>query len=285
MIPRPLLIAALSALVLSGCTGPGLGAHAGDSVSIVYTYVDANTGAVLRADQRLTFVYGSSSGLGAAVDEALEGLGVNGSITLTLPAYGERVEVSRFLPAIPTHQSAPRAEFEQFVVRNPPVGHVFPAYGIYNGIVTSVGNTTIEFDVVAEPGQRNTVASVGAVLVTTPVDGELHRVLEPTVGATFTVSPPNPLQPSTPLGLTPGAYRTEGATETSIVYGRSPSTQPDLVGKDLHITVRILAITPATQPFPTSGNYGVRQSPQVHGDPAEILGGSLPSGSPGGHQH
>lgn len=282
--PRPLLAllaAAALALLVSGCFGvPPGAADTGDSVSIRYTAYDLDSGAVLRENRTKDFDVGSgASGLGEQLERAVRGHKANDTFTVTVrddPAleYKGVVEVNRSLAPIPIIQSAPRADFEQYV-GPASVGQVFPAYGIYDGVVTEVGNGTVTFRIQAEDGQEDPVPSVGATLVTHVGATHLERTLDPNVGTTFAISPPSPFQPSTPLGLEPGSYKVLGATETKLQYGYSAG-EPDLVGRDLRIVVTVLDVQENAAPVPTSGNFGVRDSPQVNGDPSSVLGQPLP---------
>ena len=286
----PVLASAALALALSGCFGvPPGSADTGDSVTIRYTAYDLDSGAALRENRTATFVVGSgSSGLGQQVERAVRGHLPNETFTVTVRDdasldYGGLVEVNRTLAPIPIEQSAPRADFEQYV-GPASVGQTFPAYGIYDGVVTEVGNTTVHFRIQAEDGQEDPVPSVGATLVTHVGETELTRELRPVIGQTFTIAPPSPFQPSTPLGLEPGSYKVLGASETKLQYSRSASTEADLIGKDLRVQVTVLSVEPLAEPVPTDGNFGVRSSPVVNGDPSSVLGGEpVPTGPTDGH--
>jgi hypothetical protein len=272
MIPRLLLTLAVLALFAgAGCTGPGVGPQPGDTVDLSYAIADSN-GTVLRSVVTTSFVYGTEhSGLGTPVDDALRGHRTNETVTITLPAYGERVEIARALAPIEGNQSASRADFTTYV-GEPTLGKTFQAYGIYTGVVSGFDNDTVFFHVVAQDGLETPVPTVGATLVTHVVRGNLTRTLDPVVGATFAIQPPSPFNPSTPLGLPAGSYKVLGATDASLQYGRSISPDPDLTGKDLTVQVTITRIGHAVAPIPTSGNFGVRSSPQVKGDPSSVLG-------------
>jgi hypothetical protein len=291
------LAAGLLAVGLSGCFGvPPGSADTGDQVNIRYSVFDLATGAPLRENRTVAFVVGSgTSGLGDQVERSVRGQLPNETYTVTVrddPSldYSGLVEVNRTLAPIPIEQSAPRGDFEQFV-GPASVGQVFDAYGIYDGVVTEVGNDTVFFRIEAEQGQEDPVPSVGAILVTHVGETELTRTLEPVVGQTFTIAPPSPFAPSTPLGLEPGSYRVIGATEATLMYSRSASTETDLIGRDLRVEVTVLAVQPVAQAVPTEGNFGVRNgSPQVNGDPSSVLGQPLPSGGTAaadshGHPH
>jgi FKBP-type peptidyl-prolyl cis-trans isomerase 2 len=295
---RPLasvLAAAAAVVLLSGCFGmPPGAADTGDAVTIRYTAYDLETGDLLRENRTVAFAVGSgTSGLGDAVERAVRGHLANDTFTVTVrddPAldYGELVEVNRTLAPIPVVQSAPRRDFEQFV-GPAAVEQTFPAYGIYDGLVTEVTNDTVHFRIVATDGQEDPVPSVGAVLVTHVGETELVRELRAIDGATFSVAPPTQAQPNTPLGLAPGSYKVLGMTDSKLQYGHAQSA-PDLAGRDLRVVVTVLEVTPAAaDPVPTSGNFGVRSSPQVNGDPTTVLGSPVPSGeapaADDGHGH
>ena len=280
---KPLLLAlALCATLAAGCMGtPPGSAKAGDSVTIEYSAFDLASGDALRQNRTVTFTVGEGeSGLGSAVEASLRGHRANETYTVDVrddPTldYSTSIAVNRTLSAIPTNQSAPRADFTQYV-GEPSVGQTFDAYGIYTGQVTNVTNDTVSFQVVAEDGQEDPVPSVGATLVTHVTPTALVRRLDPVDGATFTIQPPSPFQPTTPLGLQAGSYKVVGATDTQLLYARSASAQTDLVGRDLRVVVHVLEITSAQAPVPTGGNFGVRHSPQVSGDPGAL--GSTPTG-------
>ncbi|MHB1261956.1 MAG: hypothetical protein ACYC2H_09610 [Thermoplasmatota archaeon] len=458
-----LLAAAALALLVSGCFGvPPGAADTGDSVSIRYTAYDLDSGAVLRENRTADFAVGSgTSGLGEQLERAMRGHKANETFTVTVRddaalQYSGVVEVNRSLAPIPIVQSAPRADFEQYV-GPATVNQVFPAYGIYDGIVSSVttgdialsgpdsgssvsgsnpdgnamqtvvgsfwhqdtdrngsfnsgdilwlrsshdtnpvgrigdvaltgaqrgmplaSNTTtsllgverhfcfvdgngdrayapseaafaaagdtlragdvrltsaggaagsiptptevgkacmsfkgtlmsqmgvlyidvdgnsrltfgaVSFRIQAEDGQQDPVPSVGATLVTHVGETQLLRTLEPNIGTTFAISPPSQFQPSTPLGLEPGSYKVLGATATKLQYSHSTGA-PDLVGRDLRVQVTVLDVQENAAPVPTGGNFGVRSSPQVNGDPSSVLGQPLPTpahdGGDDGHGH
>jgi FKBP-type peptidyl-prolyl cis-trans isomerase 2 len=287
------LLPVLATLLLAGASGcfgvPPGAADTGDEVSILYTAYDLESGAVLRENRTADFAVGDgTSGLGEQVERSLRGHKAGETYTVTVrddPAldYTGVVEVNRTLAPIIAVQSAPRSDFEQFV--GPAhVNQTVPAYGVYDGIVTEVGNDTVTFRIQAQDGQEDLVPSVGATLVTRVGPTELTRELRPNVGATFAIAPPSPFQPSTPLGLAPGSYKVLGATETKLQYSRAAG-EPDLVGKDLRVVVTVVDVREAAAPMPTSGNYGARDSPQVDGDPSSVLGRPLPTGEPADHDH
>lgn len=288
---RPLLASALLVALLSGCFGlPEGAAGTGDLVTIRYTAEDLDTAATLRSNETASFDVGSgASGLGMQVERAVRGRKAGDEFTVTVRddpslGYHERVEVPRGLQDIEAVQSAPLGEFQQFV--GPAAVNVtFPAYGIYTGRVLAVTNSTVTFRVEAEDGQLDDVAVVGSVLETRVGDGILQRRLNPLEGATFTIQAPGQFQ-STPLGLEPGSYRVEGATDDDLVLLRS-TAEEDLLDRDLRITITVVAVTPADRPVPTDGNFGVRpSSPVVSGDPNAALGKPEPAeGEPAGDTH
>jgi hypothetical protein len=279
-----LVATVLATLVVSGCTGYGPGPDPRDAVTVRYDLHYAGNGTLIRSNLTETFVVGDQSSMfGKPVDDEIMQRRLGESFEVDLAGYGETVHVNRSLAAIPVFQSAPRADFEQFVGAAS-VNQTFPAYGIYDGVVTEVTNDTVFFRILAIDGQEDPVPSVGATLVTTIGETDLLRDLRPNVGQTFVISPPSPYQPSTPLGLDPGAYIVRGASDTQLEYGRSPLgdpalfNDPKIVGKDLVVEVQILAIQPEPEP---SGNYGVR-SPRT-ADP--LLTGEPIPGSSAAHTH
>lgn len=288
-----LLAIVLAAILAAGCLGvPPGAADVGDTVTIEYTAYDLESGVALRENRTATFSVGDgTSGLGQEVERSLRGRMPGDAYEVEVvddPSldYNQLVEVNRTLATIPRQQTAPRADFAQFV-GEPTVGQTFAAYGIYTGRVTEVTNDTVAFQIEAEDGQEDAVPSVGAVLVTHVGETEITRELRPEVDATFVIAPPSPFQPSTPLGLQPGAYLVVGASEDKIQYSRSASAEADLVGRDLRVEITVVDVTEVEAPVPTGGNYGVRPSRQVEGDPSSVLGQPLPTGSGegDGHQH
>jgi FKBP-type peptidyl-prolyl cis-trans isomerase 2 len=281
-LPCLILLAVVAALA-AGCVGvPAGAADNGDSVTITYTAKDLATGAVLRDNRSATFTVGAGdSGLGVQLEKAIRGHKAGDAFTVTVHSdpsldYGGLVEVNRTLSPIPRNQTAPRSDFTNYV-GEPTLGKTFAAYGIYTGVVTGADNDTVSFDIIASEGQRDPVASVGAILVTHLDGGLLQRQLDPDVGANFTIQPPSPFQPQTPLGLQPGSYKVIGATASKLQYARSSSQSSDLIGKALSYEVAVEQVTPVEQAVPTGGNFGVRSSPQVLGDPTSVLGSPLPS--------
>lgn len=280
-LPVLLAATAFALLAVSGCFGlpPGAAGH-GDVVTVHYTAHDLATGQVLRNDRTVSFTLGSGdSGLGLAFERAVRGQAAGTTFSFEVHgdsslAFTDPVNIDRALSPIPRHQSVPRSEFDATPFKPATVGKEFDAYGIYKGVVTSVNETLVAFTVSAKSeAQREPVPSVGAVLLTTMTDSHLLRSLEPTVGATFVIQPPSPFNPSTPLGLTPGSYKVVGATATQLQYLHAQSTASDLIGKELRFTVTIDNVADSTgEVEPVDGNYGVRQSPQVNGDPASVLG-------------
>jgi len=286
MNARGVLILAAAVALAAGCLGvPPGSADTGDSVTIQYSARDLANGNLLRDNRTATFTVGAGdSGLGLAVEKAMRGHRQGDVFTVTVqhdPSldYSAAASVNRTLAPIPTNQTAPRSDFTNYV-GEPTIGKTFPAYGVYTGVVTQADNDTVWFEVQATDGQQDPVASIGAVLVTHVMPGMLMRSLDPVNGSTFAIQPPSPFQPTTPLGLQPGSYRVVGATADKILYARSASTESDLIGKSLRVDVTVVQVTTVESPVPTGGNFGVRSSPQVHGDPSSVLGaGSSPTAS------
>lgn len=287
------LVPLLLALVLAataGCTGlPAGSADFGDTVNVRYSVMDDN-GNVLRTERTATFALGSgASGLGLGFERALRGALPGENLTFTIhddPSlrFGKTVEVARDLSAIQKHQSAPRNDFESNV--GPAgIGQQFAAFGIYTATVTAVTANEVSFLIETRDNatQRDPVASVGAILVSTPDATQIHRRLDPDVGRTFVISPPSQFSPQTPLGLAPGSYRTEGATDDKIVYAFSTSGALDLVGRSLSFNVAIVRIVAGDHEVePVDGNYVARPTPYVNGDPTTVLTGTSTSA---GHTH
>jgi len=280
MSPRALLMAAAALALAAGCLGvPPGSADNGDSVTIQYTAHFLDNGTVLfgRDNRTATFTVGAGdSGLGKALESAVRGHRQGDAFTVAVPHdhsldYSAAAAVNRTLSPIPSNQSAPRSDFTNYV-GEPTIGKTFPAYGVYTGVVTQADNDTVWFEVRATDGQQDPIPSVGAVLVTHVMPTMLMRRLDPVNGSTFAIQPPSPFQPSTPLGLQPGSYRVVGATADQILYARSSSTESDLIGRALSFDVQVVQVTHVEATVPTGGDFGVRSSPQVSGDPRSVLG-------------
>lgn len=285
----PLLLALVLA-VTAGCTGlPAGSANFGDTVSIRYSVTD-DAGMVLRSERTATFTLGSgASGLGLGFERALRGALPGDNLSFTIHndpslGFGKTVEVARDLSPIQKQQTAPRRDFESNV-GPAAVGQQFAAFGIYTATVTSVAANEVAFTIETRDNatQQDPVASVGAILVSTPDAMQIHRRLDPDVGRTFVISPPSQFSPQTPLGLAPGTYRTEGATDTMIQYAYSSSGALELVGKSLSFQVAIVRIVAGNHDIePVDGSYVARPAPYVNGDPASAL--ATDPASPG-HTH
>ena len=289
-----LLLAALAALLLSGCAGltglPAGSADLGDTVTVRYSVTDLD-GNVVRSERTTTFVLGSgTSGLGLGFERGLRGALPNENVTFTVSddpslAFGKTVEVPRALQGIPQRQDAPRRDFEANV-GPAAVGQQFAAFGIYTATVTGVTADRVNFTIEAGEHQRDPVNSVGAYLVSEPDGTTIHRSLEPNVGMTFTINPPTATNPSTPLGLAPGTYKTLGATDTMLQYAHSSSGSVDLLGKDLRFKATILRLTAGSDGIqPVDGNYAARPAPYVNGDPDSVLGATAHEDESDGHTH
>lgn len=284
----PLLAFAL--LASAGCTGLAAdSADFGDTVTVRYTIHDADNGTTLRPARSATFVLGSgASGLGQAFERHLRGAQAGENLTFTVEddpslAFRQTTTVARELPTIERHQQAPRNQFEGSL-GPASVGRQLQLYGVYMAEVTAVTADRVNFTVslARPPEQTDEFANVGATLVSTQDDDEIFGRLDPQVGVVFTVNPPTPTNPRTPLGLSPGTYRTAGATEDEIVYEMSASSSADLMGKALRFTVNVVRVVPAEGtdgPACDEGedgerkdcNYAAGRSPYVNGDPATVV--------------
>ncbi len=290
-----LALAAVAAFTLSGCAGltglPEGSADFGDMVTVSYSAADLD-GNQVRPARTATFVLGSGhSGLGLAFERGLRGHAVNDNFTVTArddPSleFGRTVEVDRELQGIDQQQSASKRDYEANV-GPASVGQTFAAFGIYTATVTNVTADRVSFTISAAQDQRDPVPSVGAVLVSDPDGTTIHRILDPTVDATFTINPPTASNPNTPLGLAPGTYKTLGATATKLQYSYSIAGGLDVLGKDLRVTATILRLTPGSHAVePVDGNYVARPSPYVNGDPESVLDARPAESEPDeGHDH
>ncbi len=276
--PSLALAAALPLLalsMLSGCFGlPPGSIHTGDEVSIRYTATNSATGEVVRSGQLANFIVGTgASGLGAELESALRGRLPNETFTADVGRDASRdylgiVEYDRTLDPIPIVQVHLRADVERGL-GTLTLGQTFAAYQIYTGQVMALDAQNVTIQITAQDGQRNPVTSLGATYVTHIEGDNLIVAMEPDVGATFPVYPASPPYYTPPAGLEPGSYRTEGMEGDELLYSYSPSTETELVGVPLTFEVTILTVVPGSAGAqPADGNYGVRDSPQVLGDPS-----------------
>jgi hypothetical protein len=302
-IPSPVAplaaVAVASLLLLSGCTGlPEGSANTGDRVTIRYSAVDAGNGTSLREARTVTFILGSGeSGLGLELEHAVRGRLPNETFTADVGTdrtreYSLAASADRELPPIQTQQEVSRSDFESALQVDAEEGYEFPAYGgLYVARVTHVTNTSVTLEILAEDGERDSIPSVGATMVSRVEGSEIHRTLEAVEGARFVVYPAS-IYYTPPLELPPGSYIVTGQTQDKLLFKRSTSIESDLIGKALRFTVTVVSITPA-EPAESDddGNYGTRNSPQVLGDPGTVVldqpGGPLPEpdAADDGHGH
>jgi hypothetical protein len=272
-----LLLPLLAGLAFSGCFGYPEGTiRPGDTVTISFDATDPSNGEVLAEGRTVSFVVGTgTSGLGAEVERQLVGHRENETVTIRSRddesrSFRGEVEVERTLNPFPAEGSLGRPEFEANI-GEPVVGDEFPLGGIYTAEVVSFDEANVTYRFILEGEQRNEFPTVGVVLVSHIEDGELKRRLDPDVGQTFTIQPPSIFAPETPLGLQPGSYRTLGADDGHIIYQYNPAQDSTLLREDLDLTIRITAHQPADHTVePRDGNYGVRKSPRVLGDPTTL---------------
>ncbi len=316
-----LLFALVAATGLSGCFGAGNTLQA----TMTYTAYDPDTGAVLVDDATgapiagvsITFHPGSGdSGFGTEFERQVMAAGVNQTVNVTTRAdYVEQVGRERVFPSSSALVEVGYAEFVG-ALGEPTVGQTFDYSQLYparvevvnepiteDAVVTETdpdtGETTertetrvvqpgtVTFRVIPEPGQRDPVPAVGAVLITLVEGDQITQMLEPTVGAKFPImaSPQG-----TPLGLAPGQYRTVGANETAILYEFSPHPSAMLLGRDVLIQATLTSVTSAAlgEAPPASGaNFGARTSPQLNAPavgPADA-GHDHGDDGHGGHDH
>lgn len=273
---KPAILLSISMLVLAGCTGvPQDAAGHLDRVTASVTVTDLESGETLVDGQSVTFRLGTGgSGFGFAFERSLTGLQQGATTTVTVrddPSLAYQGEVQR-----DTHFEQPltgQVPEQQFLglFDDAVPGKVYAAeFSFYDLRVESVDNGTVTYRWLPEDGQRDDVPTLGATLVTTvDEDAELMvQELEPVVGATFVVQPPDQFQQGTPLDLEPGSYQTIGGQGGTLVFAYHPGTNPAVLGKDLRIEVTVTGIEQAagtgTEP-PEDGSYGVRQSPVING--------------------
>lgn len=278
LAPALLLAAALA----SGCTGltglPEGAADFGDTVTILYTATLDNGTRVIE-NRTTSFILGTgASGLGLDFERRLRGheAGANVSVTVRDDAslkYGSSATAPREIPSMQRNQSTNRAGLEEDL-GPASVGMTFRAYGVYTARVTSVSQDRVNFTIEVEGEQRDDLPAVGAVLVSRISGGQVTRRLDPDEGATFTIAPPSFRNPQTPLGLAAGSYRTEGATDTAIVYSYSNAADSALLGATVRYEATILRLQAGEERGiePVDGNYAARRSPHLNGDAESFLG-------------
>jgi hypothetical protein len=162
--------------------------------------------------------------------------------------------------------SVPRSAFEGQL--GPPVmGKAFRASALYNATVVGfdAGNVTYRLDV--RDGQEIPIPTLGLKVVHHVQGDTLMRSLAPLPGATFPIDPSPTGQ--TPLGLPAGNYRTRGLEGDRLVFDYSPLLS-EFFGKAVRFTVTVDEVH-AGVPKVVPGEYGLRSSPQLLGDPSPFL--------------
>lgn len=276
---KTILLIALLFAPLSGCLGIPAGAiNHGDSVQAVVTVTDLDSGELLVNGRTVEFQVGSgNSGLGFEFERQLiaQTDDFNGVLEIRndpSTQWSGVVETeARFESDL--IQQVPRDQFEP-TFGTPTVGMEFHPNGVFFPYeVTSVTDSAVFYKPVPAENQRDPIPVVGAILVSYVEGDQLVQVLEPNVGAVFRILPPSPFNPTTPLGLEPGTYRTLGGDGDVIRYEQSKATNPDIVGHDLRITVRVVNVRASGAPMdvePVNGNVGIRQSLYINGAPSAI---------------
>lgn len=275
------LLLATASIAASGCTGIPEGTAAnGALVTIDWTARDPQTGEVLAEGQDLRFVVGQGgSGLGRDLERSVVGRQENQTYSFVSEddptrAFEEEVRTPQLLGSDPAQGEVPIAAFRRSIGHDPEVNETFEFNPFYEAKVVAVGETNLTYRFHLPGGeQRDPVGFVGAVLVSRIEDGQLVRTLEPQVGARFTVDPPSPQNPATPLGLEPGAYVTVGAEDGDIIYRRSSVADPALADRpvEFEVTVQEVQRLVGGTTELEEGNYGRRPgSPYLNGDPSTV---------------
>lgn len=296
---KSVLLIALLLVPLSGCLGIPEGAIShGDSIQATVTVRDADTGELILSQRPLDFQLGSgNSGLGfeferqliAKADDFFGNIVVRGdpstqwSGTVDTQARFESDAV----------QQIPVAQFAQNF-GTPSEGQIFtPQFSFFPYKVLAVNGDMVSYTAMPEQGQRDPLPHIGASLRTSIEGDLLVQIVEPDVGATFRILPPSPFNPTTPLGLQPGSYQVLGGDGETISFRHSQATNPDVVGHDLDVTVRVTNVraSPGSSLVePVDGNYGVRTSTYINGAPAlnkdfGALSNAVPAEPDHGHDH
>lgn len=283
---RLVLLLSLCLLPLAGCLGaPEGGVMTGDRVQGSMTILDAASGEQIVGESPINFVVGDGqSGYGFQFERAFLGHTANESFVFERDPleYEGLVQAPRFFGTDPAEPILLAGELERdrFVSAfgEPSEGMEFtPPLSFYGYRVTGVSETMVQYVALPEDGQENEVPHVGSILVThvelgdpdDPSDDRMVQELRPDIGATFTVQPPSPFQPTTPLGLDPGSYKVIGSDEETLHFSFNPTQHPDLIGRELRFEIEIDTVVPGPGIVrePVDGNYGVRQSTQVNGHP------------------
>lgn len=265
---------AIAALLASGCLGIPEGApDQGDVVTADWTAYDAETGTEVASGTADGFVLGSGeSDLGLDFERHLIGVPAGETVSFVSESdpsrdFTEQITTDRVFGPHPLEVTVPRGDFTNFI-GEPSLGQRFEV-SFYDAEVTQVTDTEVTYRVLAEDGQRDPVAFIGATLVTTLNDDDtMTQTLDPDVGATFDIAQPSPFNPNTPLGLAPGAYRTAGADGDQIVYDYDPGMHAAIRDRAVRFEVTITSVEPAASSGAPDGDYGRRDSPQLLGDPS-----------------
>lgn len=151
-----------------------------------------------------------------------------------------------------------------------PVGERFtPPGSFYEYEMVAKDDSFVTYRVLPEDGQRDAVPDIGSVLITyvDVEDESMMQVLDPIEGAIFTVDPPSPFNPDTPLDLEPGTYIVLPSQEGTLNAAFVGTPYPELIDRGLSYRITIQAVQDAhgAAAEPVDGNYGVRNSPQLEG--------------------
>ncbi len=208
----------------------------------------------------ITALAGAPSGLDAAFDARLAAASPGDVIegTFQLADFSGEIGKEHTYGPSPAVSSIGRADFVAYI-GEPEVGMVFAMPQYYNATVEAFDNETVTYRITPEPNQRDPVDAVGAILVTTVEGDNITQRLEPNVGSTFVIQPV-PGAPG-PLGLVAGAYRSEGANETHILYSFQPIPLPQWVGKEVLVHAAVQTVQE-----PAGDGAGHDHDGHTHGD-------------------
>lgn len=270
------LLLVTASIAASGCTG-----SEPDTLAVIdWTARDPETGEVLAEGRGTQFVVGrGGSFLGDDLERSLRGRSAGENYTFVSRGdesrtLSEEVRTPQLLGSDAAQQEISVAAFNRTLGHDPMVGEVFDYNPFYQAQVVAVGAQNLTFRFYLEGGeQRDPVPIVGAVLVSRIEDERLLRILEPDVGARFSIQPPSPQNPSTALGLAPGIYTTVGAEDGDLVYHRAAVTDVALLDEPVEFEVHVREVRQLTVVGTDleEGHYGVRGgSPYVKGDPTSI---------------
>ena len=282
---KTIAIALLSTAALAGCFGDPQAA-VGSTVVVDVTFYDLETGDLLGTAPGLRFVVGSNqSGLGREFESSLRGLDQGDEAESEVPGLPNAtfdrdaaMPIPRdYLGGFPRNGTHPLDAVNQILGHEAEVGEEFDNR-IYTIRVTDIDEErgVASLTYVLDGPQRDPFPELGITLVSSPRGDSVERTVDADVGTRFTI-PATP--PPWPFGLQPGNYEhvRQNATHFEVAPQADPAPvdfAPLISEHRVRVVAEVIEVIPP-QGGPVDGNYGVRQSPQVLGDPEDRFRESL----------